>query len=45
VAASETIDAIRERFGNTAIGPASSVTADGLVVVRPGRQQWGPDHA
>lgn len=42
-AAEDTIDAIRSRFGSTAIGPASAVTADGLRVVRRGAQQWGPD--
>jgi DNA polymerase IV len=44
VAASETIDAIRERFGTASIGPASTMGADGLRPVRPGAQQWGPDH-
>ncbi len=42
--ASAAIDAIRERFGNTAIGPASTATRSGLRLVRPGAQQWGPDH-
>ena len=37
------IDEIRERFGSTAIGPASSISARGLRVVRKGAQQWGPD--
>jgi DNA polymerase-4 len=41
--AEETIDAIRSRFGNAAIGPASAVGADGLRLVRRGAQQWGPD--
>ncbi|MCB0999717.1 MAG: DNA polymerase IV [Acidimicrobiales bacterium] len=41
--ASETIDAIRGRFGSASIGPASSLAADGLRLVRPGAQQWGPD--
>ncbi len=40
--AEETMDAIRERFGATAIGPASAVSASGLRVVRRGAQQWGP---
>jgi DNA polymerase-4 len=47
VAASGTIDAIRERFGAASIGPASSVVPGGeggLRVVRRGAQQWGPDH-
>jgi DNA polymerase-4 len=42
-AAETTIDAIRSRFGASAIGPASAVTANGLRVVRKGAQQWGPD--
>ncbi|MBI4935261.1 MAG: DNA polymerase IV [Actinobacteria bacterium] len=42
-AAEETMDAIRSRFGRSAIGPASAVTRDGLRVVRKGGQQWGPD--
>ena len=42
-AAEETMDAIRSRFGSTAIGPASAVSDRGLRVVRKGAQQWGPD--
>jgi DNA polymerase-4 len=42
-AAEETVDAIRSRFGRSAIGPASAVTRDGLRVVHKGGQQWGPD--
>ena len=47
--ASRAIDDVRERFGAAAIGPASSIGSapDGsprLLVVRPGAQQWGPDH-
>ncbi|MCY7299692.1 MAG: hypothetical protein LH616_10825, partial [Ilumatobacteraceae bacterium] len=42
-AAEETVDAIRNRFGSSAIGPASAVGADGLRLVRRGAQQWGPD--
>ena len=41
--AEETIDAIRARFGSTAIGPASAVEGSGLRLVRRGAQQWGPD--
>ena len=37
------IDEIRERFGTTAIGPASSITSRGIRVVERGAQQWGPD--
>jgi len=42
-AAETTVDAIRERFGKSAIGPASAVGDRGLRVVRKGAQQWGPD--
>ena len=42
--ASAAIDAIRERFGSTAIGPASTVSRGGLRLVKRGAQQWGPDH-
>jgi DNA polymerase-4 len=46
VTASGTIDAIRERFGAAAIGPASAMSetnpGDGIQLVRPGSQQWGP---
>ena len=38
------VDDIRDRFGTLAIGPASSVGRNGLRLVRPGAQQWGPDH-
>ena len=44
VAASEAIDRVRDRFGTTAIGPASSASPRGLRLVRRGAQQWGPDH-
>ena len=44
-AAETTMDAIRSRFGATAIGPASSVTPRGLKIVRKGAQQWGPDQS
>ena len=42
-AAEQTIDAIRSRFGNAEIGPASAVEGAGLRLVRRGAQQWGPD--
>ncbi len=42
-AAEATVDAIRSRFGNGAIGPASAVESGGLRLVRKGAQQWGPD--
>jgi DNA polymerase IV len=41
--ASGAVDAIRERFGDRAIGPASAVGERGLQVPRRGEQQWGPD--
>jgi len=37
------VDAIRERFGEGAIGPASAVDERGLRVKRRGDAQWGPD--
>jgi DNA polymerase-4 len=43
VTAATTIDAIRDRFGGSSIGPASTVSGRGLRVVRRGAQQWGPD--
>jgi DNA polymerase-4 len=41
--ASGAVDAIRERFGDAAIGPASTVGPGGLRPARRGEQQWGPD--
>lgn len=41
--AEETVDAIRERFGVEAIGPASAVSDRGLRLVRRGAQHWGPN--
>jgi DNA polymerase-4 len=41
--AEETVDAIRERFGAAAIGPASAVGDGGLRLVQRGAQQWGPN--
>ena len=41
--ASTTIDEIRERFGNAAIGPTSSLRGGRLKPIRRGAQQWGPD--
>jgi DNA polymerase-4 len=40
---SRAIDDIRARFGETAIGPASLSTGDGLKIVRRGDRPWGPD--
>jgi DNA polymerase-4 len=41
--ADRTIDEIRARFGDDAIGPAISAGPDGLRLKRKGNQQWGPD--
>lgn len=41
--ASRAVDAIRDRFGDTAIGPAAAATERGLKLTRRGAQQWGPD--
>jgi DNA polymerase-4 len=40
--AAEAVDEIRRRFGDTAVGPATLVTRDGLRVKRQGDTQWGP---
>ncbi|HEY3142382.1 MAG TPA: DNA polymerase IV [Acidimicrobiales bacterium] len=36
------VDQIRERFGDAAIGPASSLGDDGLRIKRRGNAAWGP---
>jgi DNA polymerase-4 len=41
--AEEAMDAIRARFGDTALGPASLAGPAGIRVARRGQQQWGPD--
>jgi DNA polymerase IV len=41
--ASGAVDAIRERFGDAAIGPASTVGERGLRVKRRGDAPWGPE--
>ena len=41
--AEEAVDAVRARFGDTAVGPASLAGPRGLRVARKGQQQWGPD--
>ena len=41
--ADRTIDEIRARFGDEAIGPAVAAGPDGLRLKRRGAQQWGPD--
>ena len=40
--ASRAVDAIRERFGDGAVGPAALVDPDGLRLKRQGDTQWGP---
>jgi len=41
-AAADAIDAIRDRFGETAVGPAALIGESGLSLKRRGDQQWGP---
>jgi DNA polymerase-4 len=40
--ATEAVDAVRERFGQAAVGPASLVGPAGIRVKRQGDTQWGP---
>jgi DNA polymerase-4 len=40
--ASQAVHAIRERFGDKAVGPAVLLGQDGLRVKRQGENQWGP---
>jgi DNA polymerase-4 len=40
--ASSAVDAIRARFGDDAVGPATTLAEGGLRVKRLGAQQWGP---
>jgi DNA polymerase-4 len=42
-AATAALDAIRDRFGADAIGPASVLDGGRLRIVERGQQQWGPD--
>jgi DNA polymerase-4 len=41
-AATGAVDRIRDRFGDAAIGPASSLDASGLRIKRRGNAPWGP---
>jgi DNA polymerase-4 len=40
--ASGAVDAVRDRFGDGAVGPATLLGPMGLRVKRPGDTQWGP---
>src|SRR5436305_12404365 len=40
--ATQAVDAVRQRFGPDAGGPASPVSERGLRIKRRGEQQWGP---
>ena len=40
--ASVAVDAVRERFGTDAVGPAALATREGVDVKRKGDTQWGP---
>lgn len=37
------LDAVRARFGDAALGPASLAGPRGIRVAKKGQQQWGPD--
>lgn len=39
---SEAVDAIRARYGDSSVGPASLVGAEGLQIRHRGDTQWGP---
>lgn len=41
-AATGALDAVRRRFGDSAVGPAALLGEDGLGVKRRGDTQWGP---
>jgi DNA polymerase-4 len=40
--ASRAVDAIRGRYGDGSVGPATLLGPDGMRVKRPGDTQWGP---
>jgi DNA polymerase-4 len=40
--ASRALDAIRDRFGEGSVGPATLLGPEGVRVKRPGDAQWGP---
>lgn len=40
--ADSAVDAIRRRFGDAAVGPATTLSPSGLRLKRQGDQQWGP---
>lgn len=40
--ATEAVDAVRERFGDASVGPATLVGPGGIRVKRQGDTQWGP---
>jgi len=40
--AAATVDAIRDRYGFAAVGPAVLLGAGGIRIKRPGDTQWGP---
>jgi DNA polymerase-4 len=40
--ASGAVDAIRDRFGDAAVGPAGLLGSGGMRTKRPGDTQWGP---
>ena len=42
--ASRAVDGVRDRFGESSIGPASTMSGGRIRLVRSGTQQWGPDH-
>jgi DNA polymerase IV len=42
-AAADALSEVRERFGDTALGPAALLGATGLVVRRHGDAPWGPE--